>query len=46
MTSTGFGEIVVHDCYHTSCCVGKHAWLVLLVDVWVRTNLTLTMWAK
>ena len=34
--STGFREIVAHDCYHIgfpkSCCVGKHALLVLLVD--------------
>ena len=48
--STGFREIVAHECYHIcfpkSCCVGKHAWFVLLVDGWVRTNLTLTMWAK
>ena len=33
--STGFREIVAHDCYHIcfpkSCCVGKHALLVLLV---------------
>ena len=33
--STGFREIVAHDCYHVgfpkSCCVGKHALLVLLV---------------
>ena len=33
--STGFREIVSHDCYHIgfpkSCCVGKHALLVLLV---------------
>ena len=47
---SGFKEIVAHDCYHIcfpkSCCIGKHAWLVLLVDGWVRTNLTLTMWAK
>ena len=50
MKSTGFREIVAHDCYHIcfpkSCCVGKHAWLVVLVDGWVKTNLTLTMWAK
>ena len=47
--STGFREIVAHDCYHfcfpKSCCVGKHAFLVL-ISRWVRTNLTLTMWAK
>ena len=33
--STGFREIVAHDCYHMSfpksCCVGRHALLVLLV---------------
>ena len=36
--STGFREIVAHDCYHIcfpkSCCVGKHALLVLLVGGW------------
>ena len=34
MKSTGFRATVAHDCYHIcfpkSCCVGKHAWLVLL----------------
>ena len=34
--STGFREIVAHDCYHIcfpkSCCVGKHALLVMLAD--------------
>ena len=33
---TGFKEIVAHDCYHIcfpkSCCVGKHALLVMSVD--------------
>ena len=33
--STGFREIVAYDCYHIgfpqSCCVGKHALLVVLV---------------
>ena len=35
MKSTGFRDIVAHDCYHIcfpkSCCVGKHALLVLLI---------------
>ena len=48
MKSTGFREIVADDCYHIcfpkSCCVGKHA--LLVVSRWVRTNLTLTMWVK
>ena len=39
MKSTGFREIVAHDCYHIcfpkSCCVGKHAWLVLAVSRWM-----------
>ena len=33
--STGFRETVAHDCHHISfpksCCVGKHALLVVLV---------------
>ena len=33
--SNDFRKIVAHDCYHIcfpkSCCVGKHALLVLLV---------------